>query len=406
MSKLLMIGLVFVVQTTMLIQPVLAAGDDKKVLYWVAPMDPNYRRDEPGKSPMGMELVPFYEGHNSGSGTSVLISPNVIQNLGIRSELVERSHLWRGINTVGYVDYDEMKVSHIHLRVSGWIEHLATHSEGERFKKGDVLLEIYSPELVNAQQEYLQAISSGNRRLITASTERLYSLGLTKEQLNKVRKTRKAMQVVPIYAEHDGVVSKLSVRHGMYVTPANKVMSLADLSSVWLLVDVFEKQANWVKQGDAAEVTLSYLPGKTWKGRVEYIYPSLNPKTRALTVRLKFDNPGELLKPNMFAKVKIFSGLKDNILVVPTQAVIRTGDEDRVIVTNGDGQFDAKTVTVGIESGAYTEIIDGIMAGDRVVTSGQFLIDSEANLRASIQRLQPKSDKIDSAEMKMQGDMK
>ncbi len=371
-----------------IIQPAFAEhGHEKEVLYWVAPMDSNYRRDKPGKSPMGMELVPVY--NTDVDGSSMTISPEVVQNLGIRTAKVELTRLWRGINTVGYVDYNEMEVSHIHLRVSGWIEHLGAHAEGERFAKGDTLLELYSPELVNAQQEYLQALSSGNKRLIGASQDRLNALGLLTKQINTLKKTRKVQQQVPILAEHDGVVSTLSVRHGMYVTPTNKVMSLADLSSVWVLVEVFEKQASWVKEGNSAEVSLSYLPGKVWKGKVEYIYPILNPKTRALMVRLKFDNPNEELKPNMFANVKIFSGAKGNILVVPTEALIRTGEEDRLITQNSEGGFEPKVVVAGIESGQFIEILSGVEEGEDIVVSGQFLIDSEASLRGSLKRMEP-----------------
>ncbi|MEW5057585.1 MAG: efflux RND transporter periplasmic adaptor subunit [Cycloclasticus sp.] len=369
----------------------------KEVLYWVAPMDPNFKRDAPGKSPMGMDLVPVYQPH--GMDQQLSISPEVQQNFSVRLAKVERSRLWRGINTVGYVDYNEARVSHIHLRTSGWIEHLATHSVGERFKKGDTLLTLYSPELVNAQQEYVQALRSGKRQLINSSAVRLAALGLTEPQIKQLRKTRKVLQAVPIYAQQDGVVSELSVRHGMYVTPANKVMSLADLSSVWLLVDVFEKQANWVKLGDIAEVSLSYQPGKIWRGRVNYIYPSLDKTTRSLKVRLVFDNPEELLKPNMFAKVKILSGAKNDILVIPTEALIRTGTQQRVIVAQAAGKFEARPVSSGIESGDYIEILSGLDEHEQVVVSGQFLIDSEASLRASLLRMSaPQSPRVEAAE--------
>ncbi len=360
-------------------------NDEKEILYWVAPMDPNFKRDEPGKSPMGMDLVPVYK--DTGAANQVSISPEVIQNFGVRLAEVERSRLWRGINTVGYVDYNEAMVSHIHLRTSGWIEHLATHSVGERFKKGDTLLQLYSPELVNAQQEYLQALRSGSRQLINSSGVRLKALGLSQPQIKQLKKTREILQSVPIYADQNGVVSELSVRHGMYVTPKNKVMSLANLSTVWLLVDVFEKQANWLKLGDVAEVTLSYQPGKKWLGRVSYIYPSLDETTRSLKVRLVFDNPNELLKPNMFAKVKILSGAKNNILVIPTEALIRTGLQERVIIAKGDGKFEARIVQSGIESGRYIEILQGVKEFEKVVVSGQFLIDSEASLRGSLLRM-------------------
>ncbi|OUR66684.1 hypothetical protein A9Q80_06405 [Cycloclasticus sp. 46_83_sub15_T18] len=374
-----------------------AHNEEKEVLYWVAPMDPNFKRDAPGKSPMGMELVPVYQPH--GTGQQLSISPEVQQNFSVRLAKVERSRLWRGINTVGYVDYNEARVSHIHLRTSGWIEHLATHSVGERFKKGDTLLTLYSPELVNAQQEYVQALRSGKRQLINSSAVRLAALGLTEPQIKQLRKTRKVLQAVPIYAQQDGVVSELSVRHGMYVTPANKVMSLADLSSVWLLVDVFEKQANWVKLGDVAEVSLSYQPGKIWRGRVNYIYPSLDKTTRSLKVRLVFENPDELLKPNMFAKVKILSGAKNDILVIPTEALIRTGTQQRVIVAQAAGKFEARSVSSGIESGDYIEILSGLDEHEQVVVSGQFLIDSEASLRASLLRMSaPQSPRVEAAE--------
>lgn len=369
-------------------------NDEKDILYWVAPMDPNFKREKPGKSPMGMDLVPVYK--NSEGGAEVRISAAVSQNFSVRLASVERGRLWRGINTVGYVDYNEARVSHIHLRTSGWIEHLATHSVGERFKKGDTLLTLYSPELVNAQQEYVQALRSKSQPLINSSSVRLSALGLTHSQINQLKKTRKVLQSVPMFADQDGVVSVLSVRHGMYVTPSNKVMSLADLSSVWLLVDVFEKQANWVKLGDTAEVRLSYQPGKTWTGRVNYIYPSLDKTTRSLKVRLVFDNPDEMLKPNMFAKVRILSGAKNNILIIPTEALIRTGAQERVIIAKGGGVFEQRIVSSGLESGAYIEISAGLKDGEKVVVSGQFLLDSEASLRASMLRMSKPSSLNDS----------
>ena len=238
---------------------VLAADDDRETLYWVAPMDANYRRDKPGKSPMGMDLVPVYA-DEAGNNSSVTIAPEVIQNLGVRTATAERSRLWRGIDTVGYVDYDESKVSHIHLRTEGWIEHLVAHSEGERVRKGEKLLELYSPDLVNAQEEFVQALAMGNKNLVRASRERLIALGVPASQVEQLEKTRKVKQTISIYSPQDGVVSKLMVRHGMYVTPDRQVMSLADLSSIWLLAEIYETQADWVKLGQSAEVSLAFLP--------------------------------------------------------------------------------------------------------------------------------------------------
>ena len=362
------------------------AEEEKEILYWVAPMDQNYRRDKPGKSPMGMDLIPVYADAAESNG-GVSISPEVVQNLGVRTTVAERTRLWRGIDTVGYVDYDESKVSHIHLRTEGWIERLTVQSEGERVKKGEFLFELYSPKLVNAQEELVTAMASGNKGLIRASKERLSALGVSDSQIKKLQKDRKIQQRISVYAPQDGVVSTLPVREGMFVQPSMKVMSLGDLSSIWILAEVFERQSAWVKVGQPAEVSLSYQPGKIWQGKVEYIYPDLDPKTRTLKVRLRFDNPDEMLKPNMYANIMIFGGPTEDTVVIPIEALIRTGREQRVIVSQGDGRFEARTVTAGIESGDYVEILQGIEEGELVVTSGQFLIDSEASMRASLTRM-------------------
>ena len=372
------------------------SAEERGVLYWVAPMDANYQRDKPGKSPMGMDLVPVYADNTAGD--AVTISPEVIQNLGVRTAKAEVSKLWRGIDTVGYVNFDESKLSHIHLRTEGWVENLAVRSEGERVKKGDRLFDFYSPDLVNAQEEFVQALSVNNKGLISASAERLLALGISNQQVALLRKNRKVSQTISVFAPQDGVVSTLPVREGMFVKPSMKVMSLADLSSVWLLAEIFERQVDWVSMGDSAQVTLSYLPGRKWQGKVEYIYPSLDPKTRTLKVRLRFDNLEESLKPNMYANVKIFGGAKSGIIVIPIEALIRTGRNERVIVALGEGRFEARTVKAGIESGDWVEIASGLKDGENVVVSGQFLIDSEASIKASINRMS-KPDEMKTMEM-------
>ena len=365
----------------------LSAGDDEaEVLYWVAPMDPNYRRDKSGKSPMGMDLVPVYA-NSAGDGDTVSIDPAMVQNLGVRTATVERGKLWRMINTVGYVAFDERKLSHLHLRTDGWIEKLYVKSDGERIKKGDVLFELYSRELVNAQEEYIQSIRGSNDYLKRASRERLAALGMSPEQIKQVARKKRAFQKVRILASQDGVIDGLNVREGMYVKPATEVLTLADLSSIWLLVDVFERQSEWVAVGQPAEVRLGYLPGRVWEGEVEFIYPTIDPKTRTLQTRLRFDNPDEALKPDMYANVRIYAGPKHDVLSIPREALIKTGESRRVIIALGDGRFRAQDVTAGMESGDYVEIIKGLQEGDRVVTSGQFLIDSEASLRASFSRM-------------------
>ena len=364
-----------------------AVEKDREILYWVAPMDPSYRRDEPGKSPMGMDLVPVYADEaNAGDGVS--IDPAVVQNLGVRTAPVERGPLWRRIDAVGYVAFDERRISHIHLRTDGWIEKLSVKSDGERVSKGDLLFEVYSPELVNAQEEYIQALRASNDYLKQASRERLEALGISSAQIREIASQRRASQRIRVYAAHDGIVHALSVREGMYVKPVTEVMALVDLSSVWLLVDVFERQAAWVKPGQPAEVRLDYLPGRVWEGTVEFVYPTIDPKTRTLQARLRFDNPDEALKPDMYATVAIYAGPKQAVLSIPREALIKTGRGQRVILALGGGKFRAREVTAGIESGDFVEITSGLDEGDTVVTSAQFLIDSEASLRASFQRME------------------
>jgi len=368
------------------------AKKEKVLLYWVAPMDPNYRRDKPGKSPMGMDLEPVYsDGDDADDGDEkgpvVKISAAVENNLGVRTAKVESGKLWRKIDTVGYVGLDESKVSHIHLRVDGWIEKLAVDIEGDRVKKGQRLFDLYSPKLVNAMEEYLQALRSKNQRLIVASREKLISLGVSSKQINHLKKTRKVSQTISVYAPQDGIVSMLMVREGMYVQPKNEVMTLADLSTVWVLAEVFESQSAWVELNQPADVGLSFIPGRTWEGKVDYIYPSLDAKNRTLKVRLRFDNPGEMLKPNMYANVAIYGGAKKDVLSVPREALLRSGGTERLIIAKGKGRFAQRIVVSGLESGDFVEIKSGISAGEKVVTSAQFLIDSEASMKASIARM-------------------
>lgn len=360
------------------------SGEEREILYWVAPMDPNFRRDQPGKSPMGMDLVPVYADE---VGSEVKVSPAVMQNLGVRTAKAERDTLWRRIDTVGYVEPDETQLTHISLRTEGWIERLAVKSEGERVRKGQLLFELYSPTLVTAQEEYLQARASGSKALVRASRDRLEVLGMTDAQIESLARTQKPRQRVQVFAPQDGIVQSLDVREGMFVKPANMLMSLVDLSSVWVIAEVFESQSQWVSPGRPAEMRLSYLPGKVWEGEVDFVYPQLDPKTRTLRARLRFDNPSESLKPNMYASVTIYGGPKRDVLVIPAQALIRTGGESRVIVATGEGTFTARPVEVGTQVHDRVEITNGLEAGDRVVTSGQFLIDSEASLSASLQRM-------------------
>jgi len=365
-----------------------AEQGDREILYWVAPMDPNFRRDEPGKSPMGMDLKPVYADQVDARPGVVRIDPTVVNNLGVRTAPAQRSSLPRLVDTVGYVSYDEDTVHHIHTRVDGWIENLATTAKGDPVRKGQLLFELYSPTLVSAQEEFFSALRSGNVALRKASKERIAALGVTPDEIGRLERERTVRQRIPVHAASDGVVAHLGVRHGMFVTPSSEVMSIAKLDSVWILAEVLGRQATWVEPGQDVVVTLDYLPGTTLRGTVDYIYPELDPVTRTLKVRLRFENTEELLRPNMFARVLIYGRSTGEIVHVPKQAVIRSESLDRVVVDLGGGYYRATPVSIGVESGDRVAIRSGIEAGDRVVISAQFLIDSEANIESALGRLE------------------
>ena len=369
-------------------QRVQQRAGDRKILYYKHPHNPMITSYQPRKDEMGMDFIPVYD---SSDAESVTISPSIQTNMGVRTAKVENGKLWRKIKTVGFVMLDEDRISHIHMRAKGWIQNLKVRSEGDRVKKGQLLYEFYSPDLVNAQEEYLQAVRSGQRSLISASRDKLIALAISEQQIKAITKERRVSQLVQVYAHHDGIVIELHAREGMYVKPEMKVMTLADLSTVWLMADVFESQSDWVKTGQSAEVTLNYKPGKVFEGKVDYIYPRLDPKTRTLKVRLRFSNKDEVLKPNMYADVSIYGGPTVKTLMVPRSALIRTGSEQRVILAQGNGNFKARRVVAGIESGEWVQILAGIKQGETVVTSGQFLIDSEASINASIARMSEKA---------------
>lgn len=365
------------------------SSTEREVLYWVAPMDPNYRRDEPGKSPMGMDLVPVYADEVDGQPGVVKIDPTIINNLGVRTVQAERGELSRRIETVGYVSYDEDTVQHVHTRVDGWIEKLATKASGESVEKGQLLFELYSPMLVNAQEEYLVALRSSNKLLLKASRERLASLGVTSSEVARLDKERNIRRLIRVYAETDGVIAHLGVREGIFVTPATEIMSVAKLDTIWVIAEVFERQAAWVAAGQQAIVELDYLPGEVWEGTVDYVYPELDPKTRTLNVRLRFDNQSGRLQPNMFARVTILGEGFGDVVHIPREALIRGGSVNRVVLALPNGRFRSQPVKIGIESGDRIAIREGISEGDLIVASGQFLIDSESNIEAALERMEP-----------------
>ncbi|HAS6254528.1 TPA: efflux RND transporter periplasmic adaptor subunit [Vibrio vulnificus] len=371
----------------------MAATDIKasnEPLYWVAPMDPNYKRDKPGKSPMGMDLIPVYAddlaGANDKPGT-VKIDPSVENNLGVKTAAVELAKLSPRIETVGYIAFDESKLWQTNVRVSGWVEKLYINAVGEQVKKGDVLFTLYSPELVKAQEELLNAKRTGRDGLVKGATERLLSLGVDREQINQVIRRGKASQTIEIKALANGVIASLNIREGGYLSPAQAVISAGPLNEVWVDAEVFERQAHWLTNGSQASMTLDALPGKAWQGEVDYVYPILDPKTRTLRMRLKFANPNGELKPNMFANITLQPVTDSDVLTIPKSSVIRSGGMTRVVLAEGEGKYRSARIEIGREAGDKIEVLQGLTVNDRIVTSAHFMLDSESSQSADLSRI-------------------
>ena len=372
-------------------------------IYWVAPMDANYKRDKPGKSPMGMDLVPVYEekanGADEGAGT-IRISADVINNLGVRTVSAQYKPLHNTIDTVGYVTYDEDKLVHIHPRVDGWIEKLHVKTVGSLVQKNQPLYDIYSPELVNAQEEFLLALERKNTRLVTAAENRLVALQLPKSAIDALKKSRRVQQNITFYAPQKGVVENLKIREGFFVKPGATLMSIGDLSQVWVEAEVFERQAAQVHIGTKVTMRLDYLPGKEFIGQVDFIYPTLEVETRTVKVRLRFDNQLGDFKPNMFAQITIHTSDTTPALLIPKEALIRTGNQDRVVLALGGGSFKSIAVTVGRFDNESVEILTGLADGEKVVSSAQFLLDSESSKSSDFNRMSHSSMNMDN----MQGE--
>ncbi|RZQ53313.1 efflux transporter periplasmic adaptor subunit [Pseudoalteromonas phenolica] len=366
-------------------------SDEKKPLYWVAPMDSNYRRDKPGKSPMGMDLIPVYDESNSedehGPG-AIKISPEVINNLGVRTAQVTLKGMTPTINTVGHIQYDEDNLVHIHPRVSGWVEQLFVKTTGQKVKKGQALYTLYSPELVNAQQEFLIALRGTEFGLIDAAKARLRALHIDDIFIEQLQRDKKVSQNVTFYAPQNGVVANLKIREGYYVQPGTTMMSIGDLSNVWVEAEVFERDAASVMVGLPVHMTLDYQPARAWHGEVDYIYPTLDEKNRTLRVRLRFENKDGALKPNMYAQLQISGKTKQDSILTPIESVIRTGKQNRVVLALGDGQFKSIAVQIGQVYQDQIEVLEGLNEGDTVVTSAQFLIDSESSKSSDFKRME------------------
>ena len=381
-----------------------AMQGEKKVLYWRAPMDPNEIYDHPGKSKMGMDLVPVYE--NAGGAEGVVeIDPAVEQNMNLKTAVVEKKNLSSRVITNGILTTDEQREYIVTTRVNGWVEKLYVNYTGQVVKKGEKLMDIYSPELVAAEQEMLTALSyqssvknSGINEVATSGNEllknavrKLELLEIPDAEINRLKETKEVKTDITLYAQNAGTVIEKNVVEGQKIMAGMPLLHIADLSSLWLTADIYEYELNKIDVGSRASIKYNYLPGKTFEGRISFIYPTIDPKSRTAKIRIDINNSKGNLKPAMFANVEIEGKNLGDYPVVPENAVIRSGTKNIVVVALGDGKFKPQDVELGNYSDGYYQVSSGLTQGSRIVTSAQFLIDSESNLRSAIGQMQTSS---------------
>lgn len=376
--------------------------ENKQPLFYRNPMNPDVTSPVPAKDSMGMDYVPVYADNEASKvvGT-VKIDPVVVQNIGVRTAIAKQTSISRTIRAVGRVDFDEERMSRLHPKVEGWIEEIRVDKTGQTVAKDDILLSIYSPKLVSTQQEYLLALNNvstlskspfdeirrGAQELVKSSRERLQLLDVPEHQIKALEKTRTIQKTLHIHSSVDGTVIRIGARQGQFVTPKTELYMMVDLNQVWVYADVYEYELPWVKIGDEVEMTLASVPGKTFRGSLSYIYPYAESKTRTTKVRLVFDNSESLLRPDMFAEVRIQADTLEDVVVIPAEAVIRSGERSQVFIVRGPGKFEPRIVNLGIESDGQVAVLSGVDAGDEVVTSAQFLVDSESKLREATAKM-------------------
>jgi Cu(I)/Ag(I) efflux system membrane fusion protein len=385
--------------------PVAAVGPKKerRIKYWVDPMDPRNISDKPGKAPCGMALVPVYEevGEAAAPGT-IAVEARTLQSMGVRTAKVEVRPLARTIRAVGRVTYDERRLAQVTTKVNGWVDRLFVKVTGDPIHQGQPLLSIYSPELVSTQQEYLLALKNlkslenapypelgdSARRLLDASRRRLEYWDIPPSQIEALEKTGEVKKDLALASPVPGIVIKRLVTQGQMVQAGMPLLEVADLTEVWVEADIYEYELPWVKVGEKAQMTLSYLPGETFTGKIEYLYPYLKGSTRTAKVRLRFANPKLSLKPEMYAQVEIKSPLPQPVVAVPSEAVLDSGARQLVFIALGKGRFEPREVRLGAEGdGGLREVLSGLQGGEEVVVSAQFLLDSESRIREAVAKM-------------------
>ncbi len=382
--------------------PVSGSSGERKIKYWRAPMDPNFISDKPGKSPMGMDLVPVYEDEASTEG-GVRVDPNFLQNFAVRTATVETGTIPVDIRTVGMLSHNPQRLYTVSVKFDGWIEKSYFNNVGEFVRKGQPIFEIYSPQLVTTQQEYLAALTyserlskSGTRDAVTqarnlleSSKERLRFWDISDAQIEELKRSRKVTRTLTIVSPFSGLIVEKMVEsiEGMKVNPGMPVYKLADHSRLWTEVEIYEYHLAYLRLGQTAKITVDAFPGRMWTGKVVLLDSSVNPQTRTLKAYVEVINNDLALRPQMYGNVVIEPAAVRGVVRVPQQAVIHSGERSVVIVQKGKGLFEPREVELGATGGGYQEVLKGLRAGETLVTSSQFLIDSESNLKAAISQL-------------------
>ncbi len=376
---------------------------EKEVLFYRNPMNPAITSPVFMQDDMGMDYLPVYANEGGGDepvGT-VTIDPVTVQNIGVRTKIAEKRDLSRALNGLGRVDFNEQRLARLHPKTSGWIETLMVDETGQRVNKDTILLGIYSPELVAAQQEYLVALKNWEsvrnnsasqmkrsaRTILSSAHERLRLFDVPDHQIRELKDSRKIKKELHIHSPFAGQIMHIGIREGQYVTPKDELYLVAELSNIWVNVDVFENELSWLKLGDRAEMRVRAEPGRTYKGKITFIHPTLNRKSRTVQVRLEFDNADLSLKPGMFANVTLYVDSQRGAVVVPSEAIVRSGSREQIFVVREPGKFEPREVTLGVSAEGLTQILSGVKAGEEVVTSSQFLIDSESKLREATAKM-------------------
>ena len=369
---------------------------ERKIKFYKSTMIPGEVSPTARKDSMGMDMVPVYEDEAAAAeSATIAIDPPTTQNMGIRTTVVTNGPLRRVIRTVGVIDYDETALADVSTKFKGWIEKLYVDAIGKEVHRGEPLFEIYSPDVYSAQTEYLLALGESKapagisaENLRTTARLKLKYWDIPDEQIAALEKTRQPRKALRVNAPSNGfVVEKMAVQ-GQMVEAGMRLYRLADLGLVWVHAQVYEQDLAVVQLGQEAVVSVSYLPDRKFRGRVTYIYPTVDEKTRTAKVRMEFHNPGYFLKPGMFASVELRSEVRPSVVLVPDSAVLRSGEKNTVFVTVDGGRFEPRTVALGLraENDQY-QVLSGLKEGERIVTSGQFMLDSESQLREAIQKM-------------------